>query len=465
MPLENSLETRRGAATFFPKSRLVYAGDYTEIDQVPVRRDYLAALAPDTSVKDLGLKAGLTMGERDLREPTTDGIPRVIERLGERFERSSKAVVMVAALRRAYKEGTITPMHLRRLEELERTADVNDGNIFQITIVQFIDSILGEIENDIIVTRAPFAIPLNGLRGKIPEGGWFGVDMQVDRLSEPNIQQNKFGQAEVRIKRNDIHMLMSREDRMEASIDPQAWNTMQSQANRMQARDLQALVALEGIQTSFTSAAGGIEYNSALNARVIDDPTENITGGGVFPRAKNDVPGQVQTILKAHFDRYRNRPYRIICGLDTFRALHTNWYSYRGQKPPEAGEYGIQPFPGLGPLGIKAYVSWFAPEGVLYCVGRRGFYEFDGPMSVETSYTQRKYADFTSVRDFIGYFVMNSHRYCEKIVVPLDGINTVAAGSSAGGIVEYSTFEQVEKKLMPPELSGNFKIVMQNENA
>lgn len=447
--------------TYFPKAQAVYAGSYEDISSV-MAKDYLASLKPDESYKGLGLKPGLT-APRYAEDISTGDIPRVFERLGEQFERNFSLITRVASLRKAWKEGSINAMQLNKLNQLSRLADVNDQNIFQITIVQFIDSILGEIENDMVVTRAATHIPLNGLRGKIPEGGWITVDMQVDRMNEPNIQQNQFGQTEVRIKRNDIHMYMAKEDRMEATIDPYAWNLMQAQKNRLQARDLQALVALSGIQTGFTSGTG-VRYNSALNAQVINDPTEQVAGGGVFPRARYDIPGEILDISERHFTKYRNKITRYVMNVNTYRALETNWYAYRDQKPPPPGASGIIDFPGGQAMGIKAIVSWWAPEGILYGLGPRGFYEFDGPMNVDTSFDQAHNADFTSIRDFIGYFIVNSHRYCEKIAVPIAGKNTVAVGAGQGGITEITTFSQVEKMLAQPDDTGSFKIVQQSDN-
>ena len=153
-------------------------------------------------------------------------------------------------------------------------------------------------------------------------------------------------------------------------------------------------------------------------------------------------------------------------GLNTFRAIETNWYALKGKNPPDAGTSGIVDFPGLAGTGIKAYVSWWCPEGIAYGLSSRGFYEFDGPMNVDSSYDQRRHADFLSIRDYVGYFVINPHRYCEKVAIPISGVNTVAAGGSAGGVDELTSFAEVEQMLSQPEnLPSNKRIVNQNDNA
>ncbi len=322
----------------------------------------------------------------------------------------------------------------REMATLENSAALNDSAIDQTTIVQFVHQIIGKLQNVNVVAKAFTSIPSNRLRGKIPEGAWPDVSVQVDRLSEPQITHSDFGQNEFRIKRNDVHIYISREDRMEAAIDPFSYSTLQGQKQLLQTRDLLALKALSNL-----------EINSTYGT--FSDVTAGTTN--VVPRANVDSANQFLELITGHFVKYRNNIKYIIMHPQDYRAHQTNYFIRNNIKQEVAKNYGIVPFTGLEEYGIMAILSPWVPRLTLYALSDEGAYELDGPKIVDSDYDVKKFADYTPMRDFVGYIISNPKRFGEKISFPISG---VTSGT------EITKDSQIEDLLKAPD-------VIKNENA
>ena len=403
--------------TYFPKDGVLYSGSFDDIDSVDFSAQYLASLerkAPDWSA------ALDTSKPNNVEYEFTD--------VSERVASVKKLALKAAHLTKIAKHNYSANVN-NELAQIERSAELNDSAIQQITIVQFIQSILGQLENVNVISKAFTNLPLNSLRGKVPEGGSPNISIQVDRLSEPRIDHTDFGQTEFRIKRNDVHLYISREDRMEATVDPLAFSTAQGQRQMMQARDLMALKELSNI---------------TLGTQ-IKDPTEGLATLSV-PRAKNDVVGEFLGKWNKHFTTYRNRLKYFIMNNEDYRALQTNYYTRNNLKVAPAKGFGMVPFVGLEEYGITAILSPWVPRTVVYSLTGEGAYELDGPKIVDTEYDARKFADYTPMRDFIGYKLVNPKRFAEKFVMP---IADVSKGT------EITTDGQIETLLVGPEPDKN----------
>jgi len=309
--------------------------------------------------------------------------------------------------------------------EKEYQAVVGGVNTNQLTIVQFVNEIIGRLEQPSFITTAFKTIPLDKLRGKIPEMGWPAVNIQVNRLSEPEINHTEFGQAEFRIFRNDVHIYTSREDRLEATIDPHTTSISQGQQQVMRARELLALKEASSLLVDPTTGA-------------IPDMAASGTEG--VPRATNDAPAAFVDAIVQHFNTFFNYLKYMIWNPIDYRLYLSNWYSFAYSEVEQPEGYGVVPMRGLEKYGITAIISPYVPRGFVYSLTNEGAYELDGPYIVDAEYDTPKFADYNVVHDFIGYKIHNPKRFGEKFT--LDG---VTPGT------EFTTNLQVYNKLKPPK--------------
>ena len=164
------------AATYYPESMELREGWATDIDH---SGPYMAAYVDHLEeTKKAALEYNMAKGRLyDSKiDHTSDALRN---RRMNHLER--------VALRKAFKRGGLAVSQMHRLDQLTRSADLNDSAIYQITIVQFVQQIIGQISSFNVINRAFTRIPADNLRGKIPEGGAPEVTVQVRRLTEhPN---------------------------------------------------------------------------------------------------------------------------------------------------------------------------------------------------------------------------------------------------------------------------------------
>ncbi len=334
--------------------------------------------------------------------------------------------------------GQMDAATMRQLAKLkqEYSAEVGSDNTNQLTIVQFVNQIVGKLEQPSFITTAFRHIALDRLRGKIPEMGWPAVNLQVKRLSEPEINYTEFGQTEFRIFRNDVHIYIPREDRMEATIDPFTTSVAQGQIQMLRARELLALKELSSLVYLGNGTAGEL-------------PDFTATGTEGVPHATNDGPKAFVNIYLTHFNKFFNYLKYFIWNPLDYRDYLSNWFSfaYNGVEAPEG--FGVVPMRGLEKYGCIAIISPYVPQGFIYALTDEGSYELDGPYIVDAEYDAKKFADYNIVHDFIGYKVMNPKRFGEKLK-----ITTTPPGT------EITTNKQVYDLLKPPK-----DIVVKNATA
>ena len=408
--------------TYFPQDGGVYAGGHMAIDEVD-HTQYLTTIVEDPTKNSLfsakfipaehktALFAQKYNWAKQFAE-TAPGIANVARQVHMRLKAKRDA---------------------RRYPQIHNfSAALNDSAIEQLTIVQFVKDIIGQMENVTTISKAFSTIQSNNLRGKIPEGAWPDVSIQVDRLSEPLITHTDFGQEFFRIKRNDVHIYISREDRMEASIDPYSFSTARAQKQLLQARDLMALVEL-----------------STLTAQtdLIPNPTEAKSATTVIPRAVNDTAGDFLKIITNHYTTYRNLLKHVVINNLDFRACQTNFYLRNNIKVEAAQGWGVVPFPGLAEQGIMAHISPWVPRGNVYFLADEGNYEINGPKVVDSEYDARKFADYTPIRDFVGYQISNPGRFSTRAA--FDGIDGVTTKD------QITTYDAIEELLKPPAVKKN----------
>lgn len=304
---------------------------------------------------------------------------------------------------------------------------VNSDNTNQVTIVQFVNNMIGKLQQPSFITTAFQHISLDKLRGKIPEIGWPAVNLQVQRLSEPEITATEYGQAEFRIFRNDIDIYTSREDRMEATIDPHSGSIKQGQIQMLRARELLALKEL-----STLTYAGNGTYGEL--------PDFTATGSEGVPHATNDGPREFVDVVLSHFDKYFNYiKYFVFNPLD-YRDYLSNWFTFAYAQINAPKGFGVVPMKGMEEYGCIAIISPYVPKGFVYALTDEGAYELDGPYIVDSEYDAKKFADFNIVHDFIGYKIHNGKRFGEKLKIT----------SSPSG-TEITTLKQIYDKLKPPK--------------
>ncbi len=406
---------------YFPSSMELREGQSTSIDHAGEFLASMRSIAP--TAEQLSADAGPNTNTGPGAYPTY-----VINEISPKLAAARRAQLDIALAQRAIRRGDVTPQTAARLNYLTRNADINDSTIHQITIVQFVQQMIGRINAVNVITRAFTRIPADNLRGKIPEGGAPGVSVQVKRLSEPKIVHTDFGQTEFRIRRNDLHLYINREDRMEATIDPLSFSSSQGQIMLMQVRDLMALKELSRAPTVPTAFPGG--------AMSIDS-----SGQHVVPRAEADSIALFQEIIIAHWTKWRKIFKWIIMHPQDYRIHETNYYARNKRDPNPATPWGINPFAGLEKWGTMAILSPWVPRRRAYFLTDEGAYELDGPKVVDSEYDARKFADYFPVRDFVGYLLVHPERFAGKV-----DINT---GAALGD--EITTDAKIEELVRLPD--------------
>ena len=410
--------------TYFPKSMELMDGGGDDPD-INDSGQFIMSFAPDEGVQKTFSASEAPVAPNHVAAiRMKEAAPFIMNRRRNFLER--------LRLRKEYRRGTLSASGFARYQALTKSADLNDSAIHQITIVQFVQQMIGQISTLNVINRAFTRVPADNLRGKIPEGGAPGITIQSRRLQEPNITHTDFGQTEFRIRRNDLHLYISREDRMEATIDPLAFSSMQGNKLLMQSRDLLALKALSGI--------------TALNPNPFPSGTGDTIGSSsqnIVPRAAADSIGVFQEILTDQFIKWRNEfKYIIMHPLD-YRIHETNFYSRnKTGAQPSSGNSGIRPFLGLEAQGVTAIISPWVPRNMVYFLTNEGAYELDGPKVVDAEYDARKFADYFPVRDFVGYLIVHPERFAAKAELNIEDLSTGT---------EITTDAQIQKMVELPE--------------
>lgn len=427
-------ETR--SYTFLPASGMLYkGGDYKASTDSVVGLDgqYLAEYKRETTPSN-SIMPGLTAEQRayvanvlsqkfNTHYTLTDVRPDLYQAQKAKVKLEHLQKRAVGAM--AYDAGVQMQLREAYQEYKAYTNAVNSDNTNQLTIVQFVNQIIGRLEQPSYITTAFKNIPLDKLRGKIPEMGWPAVNIQVSRLSEPEINYTEFGQTEFAIKRNDVHIYIPREDRMEATIDPFAVSIAQGNIQVRRARELLALQALSGLTINGT-------YGTSPDMRAGTNP----------PRSTNDLPWYFTNVITSHFNTYFNYLKYFIWNPLDYRDYLSNYftYAYGAIQIPEG--FGVVPFFGLEKYNAVAIISPYVPTGYVYALANEGAYELDGPYIVDSEYDSKKFADYNIVHDFVGYSIINGVRFGEKIAL---------TNNSAGTGTEITTKKQIYNFLAPPK--------------
>lgn len=406
-----------------PKLGAVYTGNI-EDNEIGFDNEYLASFDPvETPVEfragnkaDTEFLAEALQGVSKTHYKLTDIKPEL--RAAKQIEKK-----MLHLKRKA--RGRYDASIGRQIAQLhaEYQAVVNGDNTNQLTIVQFVNEIVGHLEQPSYITTAFKHIGLDKLRGKIPEMGWPAVNIQVQRLSEPEINYTEYGQTEFRIFRNDVHTYSSREDRLEATIDPFTTSISQGQIQMQRARELLALKELSTLQKQSFG----------------DLPDFTATGTEGVPHATNDAPKEFVNVYLEHFNKFFNYiKYWIWNPLD-YKDYLSNWFSFAYAQTNAPKGFGVVPFKGMEEYGGVAIISPYVPRKFVYGLVAEGAYELDGPYVVDSEYDAKKFADYNIIHDFIGYKIMNPVRFGESMLI---------AGGTPG--TEITTNKQVYDLLKPP---------------
>ena len=418
--------------TLLPKTGAIYEGGVPGDETVGGLGNYLASVDERSIQKpqfDVSLDNGKNITKEQLDQMSASLNSKkgyeITELSGELRQASEYSAARQEIKKKARgRDSYSANLQLSRLDQ-EYKGVVGGETINQLTIVQFVNEIVGKLEQPSFVTTAFKHIGLDTLRGKIPEMGWPPVNVQVQRISEPKIDFADFGQAEFRIFRNDVHVYTSREDRMEATIDPHTLTTQQGQIQIIRARELLSLKACSTLVQDGT-------YGT-LPSFTAD------SGSNDVPHAANDAPRAFVNVYLSHFNKFFNYLKFFIFNPLDYRDYLSNWFSfaYSGIEAPQG--FGVVPMRGMEQYGITAIISPYVPRGYVYSLANEGAYELDGPYIVDTEYDAKKFADYNIIHDFIGYVIMNPTRYGEKLTI---------TGVTLG--TEITTNEQIEKLLEPP---------------
>ena len=417
--------------TFLPGSGTLYSGEITDIDSIGLDSEFMAQFERKEVVPQS--KLNLTPEVRAYVAGVMANHPRGVYALQDvkksLYDAQTAKKKIEYYARRSKGAGQFDDSIRQNLQEAyaEYKAAIGDGNTQQLTIVQFVNQIVGNLEQPSFITSAFKNIPLDKLRGKIPEMGWPAVNLQVDRLSEPIIDYTEFGQTEFRIKRNDVHIYIPREDRMEAAIDPFATSIQQGNIQIARARELMALKELSTL--SIDGTYGTIADMSATPS------------GSSAPGSTNDAPSAFVNVIVSHFNKYYNYIKYFVWNPLDYRAYLSNWFTHAYTQIQVPEGFGVVPFFGLEKYNAVAIVSPYVPRSFVYALANEGAFELDGPKIVDSEYDAKKFADYNIVHDFVGYKIMNPLRFGEKLSVPLSG---VTPGT------EITTNKQIYKLLAPP---------------
>ena len=412
--------------TFLPKLGAVYTGSIEDGDDIGFENEYLASF--DIINQQVEFKASKKEDQEYLASNlvgVTKNKYRLVETKPE-LTAAKKIEMKVYNLKRKAR-GRYDASIGREMSALyqEYKAVVNGDNTNQLTIVQFVNEIVGKLEQPSVLTTAFKHIALDKLRGKIPEMGWPAVNLQVQRLSEPEINYTEFGQTEFRLFRNDVHIYTSREDRLEATIDPHAVSISQGNIQMQRARELLSLKSSSSLIKDGTFG---------------DLPDFTATGTEGVPHATNDAPKSFVKAHLGHFNKYYNYlKYWMFNPLD-YRDYLSNWFSFAYAQLQIPKGFGVVPFKGMEEYGGIALISPYVPRKTVYALTDEGAFELDGPYIVDSEYDAKKFADYNIIHDFIGYKIMNPKRFGEKLLI---------AGS--GAEAEITTNKQIYDKLKPPK--------------
>jgi len=422
--------------TFLPKLGAVYTGSIDDDRNIGFENEYLASFDPVEN--PINIKTPKAEDAAYLAA-ALEGVTNTSYKLTEVKQELSAAKRIQLKLNNIKRKsrGRYDASIVRELAQLQQeyqAAVVNGDNTNQLTIVQFVNEIVGHLEQPSYITTAFKHIALDRLRGKIPEMGWPAVNIQVQRLSEPEINYTEYGQNEFRIFRNDVHTYSSREDRLEATIDPFTTSIAQGQIQMTRAREL---LALKELSTLVKSSVFG------------DLPDFTATGTEGVPHATNDAPREFVNVYLQHFNLFFNYiKYWIFNPLD-YKDYLSNWFSFAYAQTNAPRGFGVVPFKGMEEYGGVAIISPYVPRKTVYALTNEGSYELDGPYVVDSEYDAKKFADYNIIHDFIGYLIMNPKRYGEKLLI-----------AGTGGEAEITTNKQVYDKLKPPT-----DIVIKNASA
>jgi len=415
--------------TFLPKTGALYSGHIEDINAIGVESEYIAGYTAE-KVSEIQFNASLTKEEQKLVNSAYSAKNKTryaLDDIKPELSAAKKYGMKMEKLQRA-SHGQMSASVMRQMAQLkqEYSGVVGGDNTNQLTIVQFVNEIVGRLEQPSYITTAFRHIALDRLRGKIPEMGWPAVNLQVQRLSEPEINYTEFGQTEFRIFRNDVHIYIPREDRMEATIDPFTTSVAQGNIQMLRARELLALKELSNLVYLGNGTAGEL-------------PDFTATGTEGVPHATNDGPKAFVNIYLTHFNKFFNYLKYFIWNPLDYRDYLSNWFSfaYNGVEAPEG--FGVVPMRGMEKYGSVAIISPYVPQGFVYSLTDEGAYELDGPYIVDSEYDAKKFADYNIVHDFIGYKIMNPDRFGEKLKITATPPGT-----------EITTNKQVYDKLKPP---------------
>jgi len=418
--------------TFLPGSATLYSGEIRDIDEIGLDSEFMAQferkeVIPQTNRFNLTPEVQAYVAGAMANHPK--GVYRLTDVKSNILQAQTAKKKIEYFAKRARGAGQFDDSIRTQLQEAyqEYKAAIGDGNTSQLTIVQFVNQIVGNLEQPSFITSAFKNIPLDKLRGKIPEMGWPAVNLQVDRLSEPIIDYTEFGQTEFRIKRNDVHIYIPREDRMEAAIDPFATSIQQGNIQIARARELMALKELSTL--SINGTYGTIPDMSATPS------------GSSAPGSSNDAPSAFVNVIVSHFNKYYNYIKYFVWNPLDYRAYLSNWFTHAYTQIQVPEGFGVVPFFGLEKYNAVAIVSPYVPRSFVYALANEGAFELDGPKIVDSEYDAKKFADYNIVHDFVGYKIMNPKRFGEKLSVPLSG---VTPGT------EITTNKQIYKLLAPP---------------
>lgn len=421
--------TDKQSYTFLPGSGSLYSGSIEDGSNIGMDSEFMAQFER----KEVIPQSSLVFGEEAKAYiaknfNSTKGVYQLSDVRTDLFQ-AQKARTKIAHYQKLAKgRGQFNAEVQSRLQEAYaeyQASIVDSNNTNQLTIVQFVNQIVGNLEQPSFITTAFKNIPLDKLRGKIPEMGWPPVNLQVDRLNESVIDYAQFGQTEFRIKRNDVHIYISREDRMEATIDPFAVSIQQGNIQIQRARELLALKELSNLSINGT-------YGT------IPDMTAT-TSNTAAPRATNDAPYAFVNAMVGHFNTYFNYLKYFIWNPLDYRIYLSNWFTHAYTQVQVPEGFGVVPFFGLEKYGAVAIISPYVPRGFVYSVAQEGAYELDGPKIVDSEYDAKKFADYNIVHDFVGYKIVNPVRFGEKLSL---------AGVTPG--TEITTNKQIYALLAPP---------------
>lgn len=418
--------------TFFPFSEVAYSGSAMDINNIGMNAEWIASFKKVEKHNRVFSAMKKNEETADLEVMNTLLNPRVgyqIDEVREELSAMKRIEGKMSELRkRSHGRNQFNASVMSEMESLqtEYSAVANGDNIDQVTIVQFVNEIVGKLTQASYIATAFKHVALDRLRGKIPEAGWPAVNVQVSRLSEPEIQNTEFGQLEFRIFRNDIPIYISREDRMEATIDPFAVSIAQGREQLFRARELLALKAL-----STLVYAGDGTYGQL--------PDFAATGTEGVPHAVNDGPKAFVNVWQSHYNIYFNELKYFIWNALDYRDYLSNWFSFAYSQLEAPKGYGVVPMRGMEQWGCIAIISPYMPKGFVYALTTEGAYELDGPYIVDSEYDAKKFADYNIVHDFIGFVIANPKRFGEKLQITASPTGT-----------EITTITQIVDFLRPP---------------